>query len=343
MRILLLGEKCKPYISIFKKNLDESWKISTWLPNEGEKSLIKKYEKAEIIVTGFDAMNAGNVFKNIPKANNLKLLQIPFVGIDWLDRSFIPSDVMIANASGHEIAMAEYCVGVMITLALNLHNVDQSFRSGSWENWPGLDKTKVINSEIFNKTLGIIGYGLIGLECAKRAKNLGMKVMGINRERKKVIPENLDWHGSVKEIDELLKLSDYIILSCDLNETTYNLINEKTLKKMKKTSFLINVARGGVCNEKDLFNYLKSKKIAGAALDTWWIYPYTNKKNEKPNPSNLPFNQLSNIIMTPHNSSNTIESDVRRAEYMSKNFIAFKNKDDVPGFVFYGSGIKDRI
>ena len=145
----------------------------------------------------------------------------------------------------------------MLALALNIFNVDKSFRNGSWENWPGLTFTKSINNEIYGKTLGIIGYGLIGQECAKRAKRLGMKVMGINRKSKDKIPTNLDWHGSTDEIDKLLKESDYVVLACDLNETTQNLINEKTLNKMKKTSFLINIARGNVCNEADLFKYLK--------------------------------------------------------------------------------------
>ena len=343
MEVLLLGEKCTPYLSIFSKNLDESWKISTWKPEEGSDTLIKKYQSAEIIVTGFDAMNTGNVFKYISEAKNLKLLQIPFVGVDWLDKSFIPSNVMIANASGHEIAMAEYTIGTMLALALDLFNVDKSFRDGSWENWPGLTHTKLINNEIFGKTFGIIGYGLIGQECAKRAKSLGMKVMGINRKIKKVLPQNLDWHGSTDEIDKLLSESDYVLLACDLNETTHNLINKETLGKMKKTSFLINIARGNVCNEDDLYNCLKNKKIAGAAIDTWWVYPYSDKENKNPMPSNLPFHELTNLIMSPHNSSNSLESDIRRAEFMSKNFLAFKNSDEVPGFVFYGTGDKVEV
>ena len=170
-----------------------------------------------------------------------------------------------------------------------------------------------------------------------------MKVMGINRKSKDKIPTNLDWHGTTDEIDKLLKESDYVVLACDLNETTQNLINEKTLNKMKKTSFLINIARGNVCNEADLFKYLKDKKIAGAAIDTWWVYPYTNKENKNPMPSNLPFHELSNVIMSPHNSSNSLESDIRRGEFMSKNFLAFKNNREVPGFVFYGTGDKVEV
>ena len=112
---------------------------------------------------------------------------------------------------------------------------------------------------------------------------------------------------------------------------------------MKKTSFLINIARGNVCNEDDLYNCLKNKKIAGAAIDTWWVYPYSDKENKNPMPSNLPFHKLTNLIMSPHNSSNSLESDIRRAEFMSKNFLAFKNNDEVPGFVFYGTGDKVEV
>ena len=343
MKILLLGEKCDPFIPIFNKNLDNNWDIKKWKPEDGKDNLIELYKDAEIIVTGFDAMNKGNIFKYIPMAKNLKLLQVPFVGVDWLDTGFLPSNVMIANASGHEIAMAEYTIGVMLALALDIYKMDKTFRNGSWEDWPGLTHTKSIHSEIYGKNLGIIGHGLIGKECAKRAKDLGMKVLGINRQKKKILPPELDWHGTSEELDKLLIESDYILLACDLNDSTYNMINEEKLNKMKESAFLINIARGDVCNEEDLYKHLKGKKIAGAAIDTWWIYPYTDKKNKNPKPSNLPFHELDNLIMSPHNSSHTLESDIRRAEYMSDNFKAFKKGLDVPGFVFYGTGTKQEV
>ena len=128
------------------------------------------------------------------------------------------------------------------------------------------------------------------------------------------------------------------MLACDLNDSTYHIINEEKLNKMKESAYLINIARGNVCNEDDLYKHLKEKRISGAAIDTWWIYPYTDKDNENPKPSKLPFHELDNIIMSPHSSSHTLESDIRRAEYMVENFKAFKKGIEVPGFVFYGTG-----
>ena len=113
-----------------------------------------------------------------------------------------------------------------------------------------------------------------------------------------------------------------------------------TKVEYKKDSFLINVARGDVCNEEDLFNCLKNKTISGAAIDTWWIYPDRPKpgfKSEKrPRPSDFPFHALENVIMTPHNSAHTMDSDTRRSNSILKNLKEFKKGKKPPGFVFYG-------
>jgi len=343
MKLLLLGEKCEPFIKTFEEGLDKSWIIERWQTKDGKNKLIDLYQETEIIVTAMDAMSGGNIFKYIPEAKNLKLVQIPFVGVDWLDTKFIPSSVMIANASGHEIAMAEYTIGVILSLALDLNRMDKTFRNGSWEDWPGNIQTPSIHKEIYGKTLGIIGHGLIGKECAKRAKALGMKVLGINRQKRESLPSELDWHGTSRDLDKVLSESDYLLLACDLNKSTFEMINKNNLFKMKKDSYLINIARGNVCNEEDLFNHLSTNQIAGAAIDTWWVYPYTNPEDSRPKPSGFPFHELENVIMSPHNSSHTLESDIRRAEYMLENFKAFKKGIEVPGFVFYGTGVKQGI
>ena len=110
---------------------------------------------------------------------------------------------------------------------------------------------------------------------------------------------------------------------------------------MKESSYIINVARGEVCEEEDLYNFLKNKRIAGAALDTWWIYPERPKKGQKserePNPSDFPFHKLDNVIMTPHNSAHTMESDIRRSKSILNNLIDFKKGKKPSGFVFYGN------
>ena len=110
---------------------------------------------------------------------------------------------------------------------------------------------------------------------------------------------------------------------------------------MKKTSYLINVARGDICVEEDLFKSLKNNNIAGAAIDTWWIYPDRPKEGgqpeKAPRPSDYPFHKLDNVIMTPHNSAHTLESDLRRSKSILNNLLDFKKGKKPSGFVFYGN------
>jgi len=340
MNLLLLGEKCNPLLPGLKMGLEESWNINKWQPSEGSEKLSEMIKNADVIIPASDALTYGNVFRQLSEAKNLKLIQIPFAGTEWIDRNLIPAEIMITNCAGHEIPISEYIIGTIIALTVDLLPTEKDFRNGSWERTGTLSDPDTMHGEVFGKTLGIIGYGLIGIETAKRAKSLGMRVYGINRKAKLNTPEFLDWHGSIDELDKLLKESDYIVLACDLNENSQNLINKDTLKKMKKSSYLINISRGNVCNEEDLFNHLKESKIAGAALDTWWIYPYTNKNIKNPRPSNFPFQDLKNIIMTPHNSAHTMKSDERRAISIVNNLKDFENGIEPAGFVFYGNAEK---
>ena len=139
---------------------------------------------------------------------------------------------------------------------------------------------------------------------------------------------------------KIFNLKPVINVAGTMTSIGASIINKKSLSKMKKESFIINVARGDVCNEEDLFNCLREKVIAGAAIDTWWIYPDRPKPGSKakksPRPSDFPFHKLDNVIMTPHNSAHTMNSDKRRSNSILKNLIEFKKGKKPPGFVFYG-------
>ena len=341
MNILILGKKGEAIQRDLQENLDDSWTIYNWNPGESEVDLSNLLDKADIAITGSDALIYGGIFKFISSAKNLKLLQIPFAGVDWLNPQLIPKNLMVANASGHEIAMSEYIISCVMSLSIDLLNTNNDFKSGSWKNTGTLSDPKSMHGEVFGKKIGIIGYGQIGIETAIRAKSLGMKTYGLNRTKRKNTPKYLDWHGSSDQLDFILKESDFLVLACDLNKSTKGLINKKTLSLMKTTSYIINVARGDVCEEEDLFLALKNKEIAGAAIDTWWIYPDRPKAGgipeKEPRPSDFPFHKLDNVIMTPHNSAHTQESDIRRSKSILDNLLDFKKGKKPSGFVFYGN------
>jgi lactate dehydrogenase-like 2-hydroxyacid dehydrogenase len=123
----------------------------------------------------------------------------------------------------------------------------------------------------------------------------------------------------------LLTKSDFLVLACDLNESTKNIINKKTLSKMKKDSFLINVARGDVCNEEDLFNCLKDKVISGAAIDTWWIYPDRPKPGFKAKKETSSFGFSFSYIKKCYNDSSQFRTyDGIRYKAVKFDFEKFK-------------------
>ena len=341
MNILILGKKGEAIQQDLQRNLDDSWTIYNWNPGESEVDLSNLLDKADIAITGSDALIYGGIFKFISSSKNLKLLQIPFAGVDWLNPELIPKSLMVANASGHEIAMSEYIISCVMNLSIDLLATHYDFKSGSWKKTGTLSDPKSMHGEVFGKKIGIIGYGQIGIETAVRAKSLGMKTYGLNRTKRGNTPNNLDWHGSSDQLDFILKESDFLVLACDLNKSTRGLINKKTLSLMRETSYLINVARGEVCEEEDLFLALKNREIAGAAIDTWWIYPDRPKEGglpeKEPRPSDFPFHKLDNVIMTPHNSAHTQESDIRRSKSILDNLLDFKKGKKPPGFVFYGN------
>ena len=247
MNILILGKKGEAIQQDLQRNLDDSWTIYNWNPGESEVDLSNLLDKADIAITGSDALIYGGIFKFISSSKNLKLLQIPFAGVDWLNPELIPKSLMVANASGHEIAMSEYIISCVMNLSIDLLATHSDFKSGSWKKTGTLSDPKSMHGEVFGKKIGIIGYGQIGIETALRAKSLGMKTYGLNRTKRGNTPNNLDWHGSSDQLDFILKESDFLVLACDLNKSTRGLINKKTLSLMRETSYLINVARGEVC------------------------------------------------------------------------------------------------
>ena len=162
----------------------------------------------------------------------------------------------------------------------------------SWNQWELAKKTK----QLSGCTLGIIGYGEIGKELSKLAKAFNMKVLATRRlqkenEHKKFV----DLLIPVKDIDFILKNSDFIAIACPLTPFTKNMINKKSFQIMKKDSYLINTSRGSIINEGDLIEALKNKKIAGAALDVF---------NTEPLDSKNPLFKLNNVFLSPHISGN---------------------------------------
>lgn len=223
---------------------------------------------------------------------NIKWIHSISVGLDaMLQEHIIKSDVIITNSKGcTSIPIAEHTIALITSLARGLHKGFQNQAQKKWEN------ISVVDLE--SSTVGIIGYGEIGYEVAKRCKSLGMSVIGCRRnpEKNHKQDEPTDKVVGLDEVDYVLQQADFVVLALPSTKDTIHFIDKERLHKMKKSSYLINVGRGNTIVEEDLIEVLLNGQIAGAALDVFDIEPL---------PKDHAFWNLDNVMITPHNAYNS--------------------------------------
>jgi len=266
-----------------------------------ERKGIPKEELLEII-KDYDAViirSATKLTSDIIEAAGANLMAIgrAGIGVDNVDleqatkRGIVVMNTPEANA----ITTAEHTITILLSLARKIPQAHSSLIAGKWE------RNKFKGVELYGKTIGFIGLGNIGKLVAERAIGLRMKAIAydpyLNEEAASKIGVS-----SVK-LDELLKNSDIVTIHTPLNKETRNLINKDSINKMKDGVIIINCARGGIVNEADLFEAIKSGRIAGAALDVY--------ENEPPDKKNPLFSLKDNVVFTPHLGASTEEAQTK--------------------------------
>ncbi|MCR5741148.1 MAG: D-2-hydroxyacid dehydrogenase [Gammaproteobacteria bacterium] len=229
--------------------------------------------------------------------------------------------IMTTSAGRSAPALAEHVFAFILSLAYDMRYLLANQEKKSWD----LGRAYQRRSAIFEKTIGIIGLGHTGSEVAKRAKGFDMHVIGFSRELD--TPANVDEYyssGRGETIDELLKRSDYVVLSCSLNDENYHMINKETLSLMKKNACLINLARGGLIDEKALVEALENGVIAGAGLDT---------VEHEPLVADSPLWTMPNVYITPHTTPAIADKEEKALEYILKNIAAYKDESPMTNVV----------
>lgn len=228
----------------------------------------------------------------IAAAHNLKVIGRAGAGLDNVD---IPAAskrgiVVMNTPGGNTVTTAEHALSLLMALARNIPQANASMKEGKWE------KKKFSGTEIFNKTLGIIGLGKIGKVVADRAKGLGMNVIAYDP----FLSEDQANQLGVKlcSLDEVLSESHFISLHVPLTNETRGLINAKTIAKMRDGVRIINCSRGAVVNEDDLCDAIESGKVAGAAIDVFTVEP----------PGKTRLVSLEKVVCTPHLGASTQEA-----------------------------------
>jgi phosphoglycerate dehydrogenase-like enzyme len=193
-------------------------------------------------------------------------------------------------------------------------------------------------SELKGKTIGIVGLGKIGNQVAARAASFGVRLVATRTRAQVVPPVGIEWVGGEADIDRLFQESDYVVLACPLTPATTGLVDERRLGLMKPTAVLLNVARGPVVNEEDLYIALKGGTIRGAAIDVWYRYPKPGADQTGVPPSKFPFHELDpeTVLLTPHSSGWTLGQEVRKAQQIAANLDAIAD-GVTPSFIIRAS------
>lgn len=264
-----------------------------------------------------------------PPAPKLRLVQSVATGIELIDVAALPRGVAICNAFGHETAIAEYILMVMLAWSHRLREIEDDFRTySSWR--PSWVQSGAPHGEIFGKTVGIVGLGRVGIEVARRAAAFGCRVIAANRSTREP-GDGVERIFPLAELDRMLPECDYVILCTALGPETEGLIDARRLGLMTRSAFLVNIARGAVVDEHAIYAALRDRAIAGAALDVWWQYPDATEPQRRP--SRLPFHELPNVIMTPHCSGWTDGMVKRRWAEVAGNLNRFVHGEPLQNVV----------
>jgi phosphoglycerate dehydrogenase-like enzyme len=289
MKALLIGSESTPYAEVLRAKLSTPWDLVC----------LDRFAPAEPVSPHFataDALITIRFDETYPPLPALKLFQAPAAGLNAVKFEAVPKHVPICNAYGHQIAIAEYCIFAMLACAHDVFRIHREFQGGHW-SWSGAAQHPQ-HDEVYGSTVCLIGLGRIGLETARRAKAMGMRVIACNRTVRHPPPPEVAELTDLTQMAALVARADFVIVNCALTPETTGLVDASVLTAMKRTAFIINVSRGPLIDEAALYGALQSRRIAGAVLDVWWRYP--SAEDLHPRPSAFGFHELDNVIMTPH-------------------------------------------
>lgn len=244
------------------------------------------------VIPDVDILIAGTFNREIlEKARKLKWVHALAAGVDrLLFPEFVDSPIILTNSSGvHPIPISEHVLGMMLMFSRRL---DESVKNQLKKEWE-----RPLPQELYGKTLGIVGFGSIGERVGHLGKCFGMHVLGLKRDIT-YKTEDADELLPPERLDDLLSQSDFVVVAVPFTKDTKNLISEKELNLMKKTAYLINIARGKIIDQNDLIKVLEQKRIAGAGLDVF---------EEEPLPPDNPLWRFNNVILTSHYAGSTPE------------------------------------
>ena len=301
-------------IKLLQEQLDvEVWQKPTPPPKE---LIIEKVGECHgMMIESNDIMDS-EVFES---ASALRVVGTRAIGVDNIDVvSATKNGVLIGNTPGilHE-SCADFTMGLILSLGRQITRSNSKVVSGEWKIF---DQTPYLGTDIYEKTIGLIGFGLIGAAVAKRARGFGMNILYHSLTRKPDAETELGvkW---VSDLAQLLSTSDYVSVHIPLSSNTYHFIGKKELGIMRPDAFLINTSRGGTVDPDALRDALMNKQIAGAALDV---------TEPEPIDADDPLVHMENVLITPHIASASRATLTRMGLMAASNVICHLRGEAMP-------------
>jgi D-3-phosphoglycerate dehydrogenase len=292
IKILVSDKLSEEGLKILKDVKEFQVDVKTDLKPDALKEAIKEYDALVV-------RSATKVTKDvINAADKLKVIGRAGVGLDNvdLDAATAKGIIVMNTPAGNTISTAEHTFSMILALSRNIPQAAKSMKEGKW------DRNKFMGVELYNKVLGIVGFGRIGKEVATRALAFGMKVLAYDPFLSKEVAESLG--VEVVELKDIFEKADYITVHTPLTDETKHMISTKEFAMMKKGVRMINCARGGIIDEAALIEAIKEGKVAGAAMDVF---------EQEPLPQENAFAATDNVITTPHLGASTEEAQVNVA------------------------------
>lgn len=308
MNVVFYGSLIHHLTDTLLAKVTTPWKATRFLEQDAREDFARALAEADVLIS-----LVWN--KSFPRAPNLKLIQSPGTGVDFIDFAAVPAGARVCNCYGHAEGTAEYVLlSILLWCQVNFVPAHNSFREERSWRYSGRVNGP-INGELCGRIVGVLGLGSIGQAVAARAKGFGTRVIGCNRTPREV--PHVDRQYALTEIDEFLAACDFVVVAAALAPETQGLIDAGRLARMKRSAVLVNVGRGAIVDEDALYAALREKRIRGATLDVWYAYPRHDDLGVAP--SKHPFHELDNVWMTPHTAAWTTGMVERRWSEIAQN------------------------
>ena len=310
MKLLLTTRMGDPYFGLLD-DLPDVQKVWASTPDEIAREIVDA-----------DVVYGWPNLEQFQAAKQLKWIQVPSAGVEMLCSipEVVASDVTIANSRGaHARVIAEHTFAMLLAFTRGLHRFEQDKSARRWSRDAAIPDVL----EIAGWTIGIVGYGQIGQQVARRAIGFEMNVLAVDIESMPDAPHGVEVWG-LDRLPELFEQSDAVVIAAPFTPESRHMINTDLLNRMKPTAYLLVESRGGILDEPALVDVLKKGKIAAAGLDVY---------EEEPLGANSVLWDIPNLIMTPHLAGASIQKDRRCVEILRENLGRFQRGETLMNLI----------